>query len=49
MQMFLLLQVPAVAWLFSEAEKDIIRRMALFCLLYYGPHFLTSTSASRLD
>ena len=46
--MFLLLQVPAVARLFSEPEKNVIRRMALFCMIYYGPHFLTSTSASRL-
>ena len=50
-QMFLLLQVPAVARLFSdsEAEKVVIRRMALFCILYYGPHFLNSTSASRYN
>ena len=45
--MFLLLQVPAVARLFSEPEKVVIRRMAVFCMIYYGPHFLTSTSASR--
>ena len=48
-QIFLLLQVPAVARLFSEAEKVVIRRMALFCILYYGPHFLNSTSASRYN
>ena len=46
-QMALLLRHPAVARLFSEQEKNVIRRMSLFCCLYYGPHFLTSTSASR--
>ena len=45
--MQLLMNVRQVADLFSEEEKRVIKRMAVVCSVFYGPHFLSSTLASR--
>ena len=45
--MQLLINVRQVADLFTAEEKLVIKRMSVVCSVFYGPHFLTSTLASR--
>ena len=45
----LLIDVPLVRDMFTDREKETIANMALFCAVYYGPYFLQTPIASRLQ